>query len=139
MKTIEEKNRMIAEFMGYKIDIESINICELSESQIAFAFDYLMKPFQREKYMLGGNIFEIENVSELKYHASWDWLMPVVDKIESIHEESNGVKYFLYDIDITQHSCRIDSIGIHMGGFNSKIEATYAAVLAFIEWYNENK
>jgi hypothetical protein len=122
MKTIEEKNRMIAEFMGLKFKDDDAYIKELKEMKsngIYFEQGYM--------------------TSELKYHTSWDWLMPVAEQIESIHEESNGVKYFLYDIDITQHSCRIDSIGIHMGGFNSKIEATYAAVLAFIEWYNENK
>ncbi len=133
MKTIEEKNRMIAEFMGYKIDIESINICELSESQIAFAFDYLMKPFQREKYMLGGNIFEIENVYELKYHTSWDWLMPVVEKIELI---GYSVEKNFQRIDGDFQCLITKGNDILFQEFAVKsIEAMHYVVVEFIEWF----
>jgi len=26
-------------------------------------------------------------ISDLKYHSSWDWLMPVIEKIESMTNE----------------------------------------------------
>jgi hypothetical protein len=112
MKTIEEKNCMITKFMGATIEIESVFIPDLNESQTAYAFDVLMTPFQRGKYMEGGRFFELENVFALKYHSSWDWLMPVVIKL---HDEYN-VNCVRFDID----EC-------------------HGAVVEFIEWYNRNK
>lgn len=52
MKTIEEKNRMIAEFMGF----------ERLESYKTW-FDNKGK-----------------EVHQLEFHTSWDWLMPVAHK-----------------------------------------------------------
>ena len=54
MNTIEN-NKMIAEFMGLEM---------LNDLQIKTPKD--------------GGIF----LSELKYHTSWDWLMPVIKKIK---------------------------------------------------------
>jgi hypothetical protein len=29
---------------------------------------------------------EVVPIESMKYHCSWDWLMPVVEKIEQVHE-----------------------------------------------------
>lgn len=58
MKTTEENNRMIAEFMGYEFNEEH--------------------EFYVDK---GGNCSTIE---ELRFNNSWDWLMPVLKEISSI-------------------------------------------------------
>lgn len=55
MKTIEEKNRMIAEFMGSP-----------------YEWDNNEKAWYDDDQRLVG--------IELKYHTSWDWLMPVAHK-----------------------------------------------------------
>ncbi len=39
----------------------------------------------QNKYPFGQPITGV-NFREAKYHTSWDWLMPVVEKIESIEE-----------------------------------------------------
>ena len=52
----------------------------------------------------------------LQYHSSWDWLMPVVDKIEQVHE---GVPTQLINLSL----------------FSTKTE-TYKAVVEFIKQYN---
>ena len=97
MKTIEEKNRMIAEFMGFKM----INNLQISTPN-------------------GGGAF----LNELKYHTSWDWLMPVVDSIyntgmdEQTTNEIGDVTHALLDINI---------------------QSTHDAVISFIEFYNQNK
>jgi hypothetical protein len=78
-------------------------------------------------------------VSDLMgYDTSWDWLIPVVEKIETI--DINGEMVILEAIGkrakfILEFGCRIlpDNEG------RSKIEATYKAVVEFIKWYNENK
>lgn len=115
MKTTEEKNRMIAEFMGIKVH-------ELDVPHI---------------------------LEDTKYHTSWDWLMPVVEKIEwglgngenfwikvsKIDGEHSYIPYVYYSghdngkpFDITLHNY-----------FESKLDATYQAVIQFIEWYNKQK
>lgn len=70
----------------------------------------------------------------LKYHLSWDWLMPVVQKIESLG----------YCVSIFRGCCDIepreinqpDFEGIETGGGKPKIDSTWQSVVKFIQWYN---
>lgn len=77
---------------------------------------------------------------EMKYHTSWDWLMPVVEKIE--REYMYSVQPF---IQRWEH-CIIDKAGENTEDFerievdsSDKLSATYGAVVEFIKWYNKNK
>ena len=75
------------------------------------------------------------------YHTSWDWLMPVVEKVEEVegfdmmeiqsHSELGHSCTFYFDSDDYSQQRR-------MYGKN-KLAATYKAVVEFIKWYNENK
>lgn len=74
--------------------------------------------------------------SYLQYHTSWDWLMPVVEKIEEDDEVDvnillNGTRIFKWrtDMDIVNNVAQIS--------FDKKIEHVYDAVVEFIEWYNK--
>jgi hypothetical protein len=67
-------------------------------------------------------------VDELQYHKSWDWLMPVVEKIE---QTNDGCTLVIIEderchID-NQKGFEIDSVG------HTKIEAVYNAVIKFIK------
>ena len=78
--------------------------------------------------------------SYLKYHTSWNWLMEVVEKIESDER---------YDVEILQYGTRIiertktDLIEVVNNiadiSFDSKIEHTYDAIVKFINEYNKRK
>lgn len=78
-----------------------------------------------------------------KYNSSWDWLMPVIDKIESIYDNSIAVKINGIDCTISTGSqyaiaypekdCHIEIRG------KNRFEATYKAVVKFIKWYNSNE
>lgn len=73
------------------------------------------------------------NPSNLKFHSSWDWLMPVVEKIENLED---------YIIEISYKQCIIKSYEKNMEiitsrYLDSKIEAVWASVVEFIRWYNE--
>lgn len=61
----------------------------------------------------------------LKYHKSWDWLMPVVEKINALEMPDN----FDFDILISLHEwiCQVF------------IKNAYADVVTIIKWYNQNK
>ena len=67
------------------------------------------------------------------YHSSWDWLMPVVEKIETIGEDGGG--YFLSSRG--NHASYGMFFCIIVG--ESKIDAAYKATVEFIKWYNEQK
>ena len=101
-------NKIIAEFMG------------LWESEVG----YLYNP----QFEAG---FKPE---ELKYHSSWDWLMPVVEKIESLgycfRIESNDI--FIMDNETSMELIVADDN-------NSKIDGVWWSCVEFIKWYNQNK
>jgi len=72
------------------------------------------------------------NAGDLKYNTSWDWLMPVVEKIESL----------MWEVEIRATRCTIeqypDSSKYFYGANGDKIKSTYHAVVEFIKWYNSN-
>ena len=106
--TIEESNRLIAEFMDQKPYKEMWNVA-----------------FQRIEH----------DPLTFKYERSWDWLMPVVEKIESF-----GYAVFMFpknEVAIKQ-GMTISSMAICKTVSETKIKAVYLAVIEFIQWYNEN-
>lgn len=113
---IQKSNQLIAEFM--KLPTEVFNSGILN-------------------YGIDESWYELE---ELSYNLSWDWLMPVVDKIENIViNEDNS---FNVTIGSSIYCVIQDSKGecydMTYDGEKSKILTTYKAVVEFIEWYNEH-
>lgn len=104
MKT-EETNKLIAEFLGWET---------LSN------WGYLN--------INNGESHEIEN---LKFHSDWNWLMEVVEKIESLG----------YLVEIRENVCFIKTS--EQDYFSeleeTKLQAVYRACVKFIKWYNEQK
>lgn len=104
-----ENNTLIAEFMGW-------------DSKGTYSF--LHKDTQ------------VINVSSLCYHSSWDWLMTVVDKIESLDECSYKI-HLSYAIGfINDHSLH-GNPNIIRGIGSTRIETAYNLVINFIKWYNQ--
>ena len=64
---------------------------------------------------------------ELKYSKSWDWLMPVINKIYSMDS------YYKY-IEETTRLIVDNKIEIN----TTYIEKTFDDVVKFIKWYNED-
>lgn len=95
-------------------------------------------PFQ--KWWIGA-----EKPEDLKYHTSWDALMQVVDKIDSICEDGlvPEVKIGKYETTIKDIRLYGDKIGISVEvvdtEFQTRIEATRQAILQFIEWHSAKK
>jgi len=74
------------------------------------------------------------NKVEPRYHESWDWLMTVVDKIESL-EGTNGNNY---KFTIQNETSYIDCTNIISSpSAKCKIESAYEVVVSFIEFYNK--
>lgn len=89
---------------------------------------------------LGQPSWDLPNMEGLQwvlfYDSSWDWLMPVVEKIEK----------FSYRIAITTFSVIIHRVQKDENpiikfpsskGDTFKREATYRAVVEYIKWYNQ--
>jgi hypothetical protein len=77
----------------------------------------------------------------LKYHSSWDWLMPVVEKITQIEDGK-------FNVTILSHgdwACYIERDDVFekaiadFGGFEPMILNVWKAIVKFIKWYNKAK
>jgi hypothetical protein len=71
-----------------------------------------------------------------KYDTSWDWLMPVVEKIEGM-----GFSVKIQRLKTSIHPLCEDKelFGIVCGDVSKKLEITYDTIVQFIEFYNEQK
>lgn len=108
---IIEGNRLIAEFMGlpHHYDTDDNLMFEHCEDSLIYPQD-------------------------LGYHTSWDWLMPVVEKIETLED---GDAIVTIEMDNCQIVYGLDNAALF--DTSDKIGNTYAAVVEFIKWYNQNK
>jgi hypothetical protein len=86
-----------------------------------------------------GIISNNRSFEDLHYHSSWDWLMPVVEKIEctKTDDEDNSDSFFNVMIEVFECNINGRDICICENG-NTKLEATYRAVVEFINQYNKN-
>ena len=124
--TRKESNRLILDFMGVKPLITG-NIHSWSDAP-----HYYTTEDTFEKVM--------DNISNYaKYDTSWDWLMDVVEKIESLG-------YWTDIFGGAQNLCFIGRIKntqpfVFEGNLAnlSKIKSTYKACVKFIESYNNSQ
>lgn len=100
-----EDNKLIADFMGKEWHKEFFkDVFIISPSNITYKFD-----------------------------TDWNWLMEVVEKIES-----KG-----FNFEIKRNWARIsrkgENIVLRWEEDRNKIDAVYNACVEFIKWYNQNK
>jgi len=107
MKKVTKNKILIAEFMGYKNSLEE----KTPEYCRWYHPDKLGMMFYHE---------------EFNFHSSWDWLMPVLQKILDITFSDEGNETYDSEEFYAIRDCIPD------------IDQTYKAVLDFIKRYNEN-
>jgi len=110
---ILEGNKLIAEFDGVVWKDASLVNYPRPNKQWSIKFP------NGKQFSEYGNIDDILS-KYCKYHSSWDWLMPVVEKIIYNYDESKS-------LDIMRELSY------------AKIESVYQSVIEFIKWYNQNK
>lgn len=129
-KQILENNQLIRQFMGLSPKLQSPDVYSYSDGIF---------------YSVRGSIEEcIEGMNKyVKYHTSWDWLMPVVEKIELMNKETGFMGTFtLFGQGRTKVKCYIKENLKHEIDILSErygIAPTYKAVVEFIQWYNTEK
>lgn len=115
MKNILENNKLIAEFLGYSQPHP----------------DYPKATYWHKK--------DCQPLTILLFHKDWNWLMEVIDKIETIVDKKNNDKFFFeiyQDSVIIFNSNRMDEI-IEVIGQGSRINNVYQACVEFIQLYNK--
>lgn len=121
--TTTEKNKLIAEFMGWKN--------KGNDYFFPNNMQHLYNPINLYEFEGGDYQFETD-VTGLTFHTSWDWLMPVVEKIESLGYSVNTSSSMVY----INGDNGIIKKPINIGFKITKIEAVYNACVEFILWYN---
>ena len=127
MKNIVENNKLIAEFLDWEFD-------DLSET-FETPFLKLVEPqaFGDEQFSCKLQDFELE------FHNDWNWLMKVVDKIESFVFDDNNS--FNVTIGATNYCVIQDSNGEIYENIEdseeTKLLTVYKAIIKFIKWYNK--
>jgi len=81
----------------------------------------LIKDFYTNEH-IRGQFGRILSADEYKYHFSWDWLMPVVEKIIKTHPLMEGA--------FANTSKVVDTL------MYVQIDRTWKAVVQFIHFYN---
>lgn len=112
-------NELIAIFMGYRVDGGEY------ENRIVHG-------------MNGGAI----SLSRLQYDSSWDWLMPVVEKIgEELGYRVTICTTFtrIWRPEEKGFVPQVRNNDIEWRNLDGSLNATYRAVVEFIKWYNQQK
>ncbi len=149
MNEILENNKLIAEFMElkysqkYETYDEYWGIWETHDDGIWFI--NLASEEQDWGYCkINGIIYDKYHYG-LNYNKSWDWLMPVIDKIELIKNDYHGH----FGVHIYSNSCTIQGTNFRCDNIvnppiyfanwvlDDKIITTWKAVVEFIKWYNK--
>ena len=105
---ILEGNKLIAEFLGHKLDNNN-------------EFDI--------EYVTVQGLWETCSINDLEYNSSWDWLMPVVDKIVN-HINVNKITWLTRQEIFGNLYSAISTVNLNN---------IYLATTEFIKWYNQNK
>lgn len=76
-----------------------------------------------------------------EYRSSWDLLMPVVEKIESLEYVDRMSRYVVNTLNFKEnYTCTIHDLNeeevVQCEGETRKI-AVYCAVVEFVKWYNQ--
>ena len=112
MENIVENNKMFAEFLGY---------CQPHP-------DYPTTTYWYKK--------DYQPLTILLFHSNWDWLMRVVEKIESLG----------YTVTIAGVMCKVTKVldlensivSYVLGDKSRKLELIYTTMVEFVKWHNKN-
>jgi hypothetical protein len=81
--------------------------------------------------------------TELKYHISLDWLLPVIEKIETLENPKCKYANSLEVTSCTNYAC-VEYYGYEAGTIveaegPTRLDALYNCIIEFITWWNEIK
>ena len=93
-------NKLIAEFMGWKQCDPNDNTIYANPTYGGLYSSDLAQVINPDQYP-----------SDMRFHTSWDWLMPVIDKCYQEHMSKHIADAVMTcDIDTTYRSARLSSV-----------------------------
>lgn len=116
-----ENNKIIAKFLGYKIDKETENF--LIPIELAKIGDFKQWADTKHIHEIG---YYLLSENQLCFDYDWNWLMEVVEKIYTLD--------LYYDKYIDFNSSMFFSGKIEL---STKIDLVYNQCVDFITWYNQ--
>jgi hypothetical protein len=129
-----EGNKLIAEFMGGILDKKNY-----ARNNYRFKEPFFIWIPQGENYPEHIETLYSVHKSKLQYHSSWNWLMPVVEKIRNDHYIEIS---FYGDYNKCLIICtKADKMIMLQRSLkdNTTIEIVWQAVIQFLEWYNKEQ
>lgn len=143
---IKNGNKLIAEFMGYKFGVEKYLVDEGDEYNYKFIPHYRGVNFKDKlpENVKTNNGYDFREYTDgydekldynLRYHSSYDSLIPVVKKINKTYED-------LYKQTFTSKipmSYEIESAygDVICRNVTIEVEHLFERVINFVKWYNE--
>lgn len=122
---IKQGNELIAKFMGIEEVIkEDVTTYRLTNSPYCI-------------------LKQCSHFPSIPFNVSWDWIMPVVEKINTLNLNKDGSEQF--EVTISHNACEIVRLWCGniqgrwgTGTYNklSTIESVWKACIEFIKWYN---
>lgn len=78
---------------------------------------------------------------KLRFHSDWNWIMQVVEKIESLLHRPNELDTPIYCVTNFRNIVKIETVNDEIVWVkrSSKKEAFIQAIWEFLQWYNEQK
>ena len=116
---IEENNKLIAEFMGWEI-----------YKNVGREVEYFVKGQLETHHKVVDNWLSFLN---MKYHSSWDWLMPVVKHCTDLTRnfEFCSEQYLYWQNELFHPDYMLSEF------IENDISSIYSRVVEFIKWYNK--
>lgn len=150
---IEKNNKLIAKFMGWEVKKEvktkfhefdkAIDIEDAGLDFSKFKYD------SKQDYFWWNELYETETVnketmdlfvfsteaSDLKFHSDWNWIMKVIEKLESLGWSYGYLKENNRHIINFRKGNKFQSY--KYSDKNSRIHSVYLSILKFIKQKNE--
>ena len=125
MCTVTENNRLLSDFIGWKLDEEF----ESYMVPINFIVNGDFKEWAPTKHVDDIEYYILTD-SQMEFHRDWNWLMEVVDRINNTGR---------FEVVIQKGFCYVsdesNELTLSCPASNT-LEAVYQAVVEFIKWYN---
>tara|TARA_R110000744_G_scaffold107029_1_gene203465 strand:+ start:251 stop:523 length:273 start_codon:yes stop_codon:yes gene_type:complete len=90
----------------------------MNDNKIIAEFMGIVYPMLQDAIVINCEVFQVE---DLKYHTSWDWLIPVVAKCTELNDDE------------------FDNQGIAWALLSDSIIDAYDHVIEFIKTYNDER
>lgn len=128
----EYNNKLIAEFMGWKVYANNYGTLFFGHIDMFSCENFECTQDQLQKMFHAGELDAwFTHQDAVKFHLSWDWLMPVIDNIRQTHYVFIFPDAIAINENKTISSPKICKIN------GCSFDSHYEAVIKFIKWFNE--